>query len=61
MTGPTSAIPWMTSPKKQVRRPLTDELIEGLMDEDHSLMQVGESNFVVPLPDLVGFVVFLLM
>ena len=38
---------------------MTTELIEGLMDEDQSLMEVGESKLVVFLSDPVGFVIFL--
>jgi len=41
---------------------VTDELVEGLMNEDESLMQVGEgSNFIVLLNELVGLVAFLLI
>jgi len=41
---------------------VTDELVEGLMNEDQSLMQVGEgSNFIVLLNELVGLVAFLLI
>jgi len=41
---------------------VTDELVEGLMNQDESLMQVGEgSNFVVLLNELVGLVAFLLI